>query len=340
MKLKITIFSFLLIALISCDSSSQLQSTKNKILLQGKTMGTLYNIVIVPQKEQLIEEHTIKAKIDNLLKELNQIVSTYIPDSKINQFNQKTRTEWINVDHQLFSIVRSAQDVSNSSKGAFDISISPLIDLWGFGANKKNKIPTSAQIENALTNIGFQYLVINEKNKSLKKTNPNLRIDLSAIAKGYAVDKLSTYLNQSGFTNHLVEIGGELKASGLNPSNKKWRIAVEQPDLSVDITQNGLEITDLAVATSGDYRNYFVENGKRRSHIIDPKTGYPIEHNLASVTVIHQSAMLADAYSTALLVMGEKSGKAFAKNYNLRVLMIIRNKGTFEFWDSSDSHYQ
>ncbi|MEH6454935.1 MAG: FAD:protein FMN transferase, partial [Cocleimonas sp.] len=133
-----------------------------------------------------------------------------------------------------------------------------------------------------------------------------------------------------------VEIGGELRVSGLSQADKKWRIAVEQPDLTTTIAQQGLAITNRAVATSGDYRNYFVEKGIRRSHIIDPKTGHPIKHNLASITVLHESTMLADAYATALMVMGEKKGKTFAEENNLDVLMIIRNEDKFDFWSSSD----
>jgi len=299
-------------------------------------MGTRYNIVIANPSKTTIDPKAIKETIEDTLLSLNNQVSTYIPNSTISQFNLTQKTEWVTVDKELFLIVEAAQKISQQSLGAFDISISPLIELWGFGVRKSEKIPSKSEIEIALSNSGYRLLSLNEDNQTFKKAKTELKIDLSAIAKGYAVDKISELLKKSGYNNHLVEIGGELKVNGLNHNNKKWRIAIEQPDRSIDPAQNGLEITNRAVATSGDYRNYFVEKGIRRSHIIDPKTGYPIKHKLASVTVLHQSTMLADAYATAILVMGEVKGKTFVEQNNLDVLMIIRKEDSFEFWSSFD----
>lgn len=302
-------------------------------------MGTSYSIVIVNPKNISVDKEKIQNEIKQLLTNFNQQVSTYIPDSQISQFNNLESTEWYKVSDDFFSIAQAAQDVGKLSNGAFDISISPLVDLWGFGPSKRNDVPDAKQIKEVVSQIGYQRLELNSDTKSLRKTQGNLRIDLSAIAKGFAVDKVSDLLINNNLPNHLVEIGGELRASGVNHTGKKWRIAIEQPDLTTNITQKGLEITNRAVATSGDYRNYFVENGERRSHIIDPKTGYPIKHKLASVTVLHESAALADAYATALLVMGNVKGKDFVKDNNLDVLMIIRdakqNSDKFEFWSSS-----
>ena len=341
--LKILLTLFVSISFLNaCDSSSNLEqnTNKSKSVLQGKTMGTTYNVVIVHSKELAVDKDKLKSDIDSYLQSFNQQVSTYIPDSQISQFNNSDSTSWIKVDEDFFSIVQAAQNVSKLSAGAFDISISPLVDLWGFGPKKRDDVPNPAQIEAALTQLGYQQLELNPEQQSLRKAQGNLRIDLSAVAKGFAVDKVSELLHKNDFPNHLVEIGGELRASGLNQADQKWRIAIEQPDLTTKITQQGLEITNRAVATSGDYRNYFVEKGQRRSHIIDPKTGYPITHKLASVTVVDDSTALADAYATALLVMGEKEGKVFAKENNLDVLMIIRkddeDSEKFEFWSSSD----
>ena len=339
MMLKILPLIFLMLALLNaCDfaSNSEVNTDKTKTLFQGKTMGTRYHVAVVHPKKTDIGQEVLKTSIDDLLESLNQQVSTYIPSSQISKFNQSKNTEWIKVDTDFFSIVQAAQDVSRISKGAFDISISPLVDLWGFGVKKRDNPPKASQIQESMTHIGYHLLELNPEQQSLRKTHNSLRIDLSAIAKGFAVDKVSDLLNEKGFSNHLVEIGGELRVSGFSQADKKWRIAVEQPDLTTTIAQHGLEITNRAVATSGDYRNYFVEKGVRRSHIIDPKTGYPIKHNLASVTVLHESTMLADAYATALLVMGEKEGKTFAEENNLDVLMIIRNADKFEFWSSFD----
>jgi len=335
-KLFFVLFSISLLS--CCDSAPILQpdTHKTKTFIKGKTMGTTYHIVVVHPKEQNIDEKSLQTNIDLLLEELNRQVSTYLPNSQINQFNRSKHLTWTKVDKDFFSIVQTAKKISKNSNGALDISISPLVDLWGFGFKPQKNVPTDNQIKDMMPYIGHHLLELYSENTSLRKAHPNLKIDLSAIAKGFAVDKISNLLNSNGFKNHLVEIGGELKASGLNQTDEKWRIAIEQPDQSSTISQKGLEISNRAVATSGDYRNYFVEKGVRRSHIIDPKIGYPIKHNLASVTVLHDSAMLADAYATALLVMGDEKGKLFAKEKNLDVLMIIRKENKFEFWSSSD----
>ena len=326
------------IFLSTCDSTSNIDSSpkKTKTSFQGKTMGTKYHVAVVHSKKEIIDKQILKSNIDDLLKNLNQQVSTYIPNSQISQFNQTKNTDWIRVDKEFFEIVRASQSVSEISAGSFDISISALVNLWGFGVKTHDKSPSQTQIQQAMTEVGYQHLQLNPERSSLRKLRASLQIDLSAIAKGFAVDKVSHLLNDKGFSNHLVEIGGELRVNGTNQSDNKWRIAVEQPDLRTNVAKHGLEITNRGVATSGDYRNYFVEKGVRRSHIIDPKTGYPIKHNLASVTVIHESTMLADAYATALLVMGEKKGKVFAKKNNLDVLMIIRKADKFDFWSSSN----
>ena len=309
-------------------------------MLQGKTMGTTYNIALVHSKDKVIDTAKLQSQIDKLLLDFNQHVSTYVPDSQISVFNRLADTSWSKVHEDFISIVKASQAVSRLSDGAFDISISPLVNLWGFGPAKKDDAPNQEQIKKALSQIGFNKIEYNEEQKSLRKTQKDMQIDLSAIAKGFAVDKISELLKQNDLPNHLVEIGGELIASGLNQADKKWRIAIEQPDLSTKITQQGLDISNRAVATSGDYRNYFVEKGVRRSHIIDPKTGYPISHKLASVTVVHESTAMADAFATALLVMGEVKGKLFAEKNNLDVLMIIRKDNSdtaaFEFWSSPD----
>jgi len=322
---------FSLSLLNCCDSNSNLElnNNKTKTLIKGKTMGTTYHIVVVHPKEQSFDEEALQTNIDSLLEKLNQQVSTYILDSQVTKFNQSKTVSWNKIDNDFYSIVEAAQRVSKDSNGALNITISPLVDLWGFGLKPQKTVPKADEIKKLMPYIDYQLLEINPKNTSLRKTHPNLQIDLSAIAKGFAVDKLSKFLNHHGLINHLVEIGGELKASGLNQFDKKWRIAIEQPDQSNTITQQGIEISNRALATSGDYRNYFVEKGV-------PKTGYPIKHNLASVTVLHDSAMLADAYATALLVMGDEKGKLFAKEKNLDVLMIIRKEDKFEFWSSSD----
>ena len=260
-------------------------------------------------------------------------MSTYITDSDISKFNQSSDTSWIQVPDDLVKLVKASQQISKMTDGAFDISISPLVDLWGFGAETRDKTPSDQLLQKVKQTVGYEMLDYQENPPALKKQQARLHIDLSAIAKGFAVDKVSEFLSKEGMLNHLVEIGGEIRAQGFNHSGNKWRIAIETPDSDKKAASKILEITNRAVATSGDYRNFYIENGQRLTHIIDPKTGQPIKHKLASVTVLHESAMLADAFATALMVMGEDRGKRFAEEHDLSVYMIIREQETYSVWN-------
>ncbi len=299
-------------------------------------MGTTYNVSIIHTDDQKINKHQLQSTIDLLLNELNKKVSTYIDNSQISQFNRKKDNDWHDIDKEFFSIVMAAQKVSNESKGAIDITISPLVDLWGFGTKNTITTPNRKAIETTLSAVGYEKLLLNPETHSLKKIDQNLRIDLSSIAKGYAVDMISDYLLQQNYKDHLVEIGGEIRVSGLNQKNKKWRIAIQQPNSAQNDKQNNIDITNIGIATSGDYQNYYIDNGIRRSHILNPQSGYPITHKLASVTVLHKSTMLADAYATAILVLGENSGKKFAIENNLSVFMLIRENQKYTLWTNYD----
>ena len=307
--------------------------SKVKYDLQGQTMGTQYHISVVSPKSSVVDKEKLKNKIDKMLSGINQQMSTYITDSDISKFNQSSDTSWIQVPHDLVKLVKASQQISKMTDGAFDISISPLVDIWGFGVETRDKTPSDQLLQKIKQAVGYEMLDVQENPPALKKQQARLHIDLSAIAKGYAVDKVSEFLSKEGLLNHLVEIGGEIRAQGLNHTGNKWRIAIETPDSDKKAASKILEITNRAVATSGDYRNYYIENGQRLTHIIDPKTGQPIKHKLASVTVLHESAMLADAFATALMVMGEDRGKRFAEEQELSVYMIIREQETYSVWN-------
>ena len=261
-------------------------------------------------------------------------MSTYIVDSEISKFNKMSTTKWFPISKDLLEVVKTAMQISVSTGGTFDISVSSLVDLWGFGPDIKNEIPNEKKIQEAKRHIGSSLLEIQDSPPALRKKDSQLRLDVSAIAKGFAVDKISQYLSAQGLQDHLVEIGGEIRVHGFNNMGKKWRIAVEAPDLKRKTNYNILELTNQAIATSGDYRNFYVDNGRRFSHIIDPTTGEPVIHNLASVTVLHNSTMMADAFATALMVMGEKRGKLFSKEQGLSVYMLIREQGKFTDWST------
>ncbi len=300
--------------------------------MQGKTMGTSYHITLVASKKDLTKQKVIQSEIDALLIDINNKMSTYQSDSEISLFNANPSLNWIPISKDFYHVVDSALSISKLSKGYFDITISPLVDLWGFGPKIKVKTPKKQNIELIMSRIGYQKLKADESQYALKKKDPLLKIDLSSIAKGYAVDKVSEYLSSRSIDNHLVEIGGEVQAKGKNPSGKKWRIAIENPETENRTLNSTIELNNTGVATSGDYRNYYVENNERLSHIIDPKTGHPINHKLASVTVINDSTMLADAWATTLMVLGEEKGKELVLEQDLSVQMIIRNDNGFSTW--------
>ncbi len=322
------IFSSLLLLFLSACSKDDNES-KLKIELQGHTMGTQYHISVVSPPRLSLDKKKLKNNIDHILGEISQQMSTYIVDSQISKFNQTKEMAWFSVSGDFIKLVKAAQEVSIMTEGSFDISISPLVDLWGFGPEIKDKTPNAQMLQDVKQGVGFELLDYQEDPPALKKRHERLHIDLSAIAKGFAVDKISQYLIQQDLVNHLVEIGGEIRAQGTNQAGEKWRVAIETPDSDKKTASKVLEITNRAVATSGDYRNFYIENGKRLSHIINPKTGEPIKHKLASVTVLHNSAMLADAFATALMVMGEDRGKRFVDEQDLSVYMIIREQDAY-----------
>ncbi len=322
---------FILASLLGCAEKN------NETLLTGKTMGTQYHISVItsPTKNQ-IDQAALQAEIDTLLDEINQQMSTYLPNSEISQFNQYKKIDWFTVSEDFSYVVSSAQDVSRLTHGAFDITVAPLIGLWGFGVTSQLTPPTQQQISGVLKNIGYQQLDVRLSPPALRKLNKNLSIDLSAIAKGFAVDKITELLSHKNYANFLVEIGGEVRNRGLNQKGKPWKIGIEIPGKNMGRVNKVLSISNMALATSGDYRNFYIKDGIRFSHTINPNTGKPITHKLSSVTVLHESTMLADAYATALMVLGSAKGKTFAKEKALKVNMIIRSNSGNQVWTNFD----
>ena len=314
----------------SCGKSN------NSLKFQGPTMGTQYHITLIPKKNSPpVPTTKIKKNIDDILLNINQQMSTYIPNSEISLFNRHEKLDWFPVSKDFAFVIHAAQKVSKVTQGAFDVTVSPLVDLWGFGKETQINIPTDEQIKKAAIRVGYQLLEVKKTPPSLRKTNKNLHIDLSAIAKGFAVDKIAEYLNHQDFSNYLIEIGGEIRLKGKNLLNKPWKVGIESPCLKKNI-KNFLLLSNISLATSGDYRNYFTQNGVRYSHTINPKSGKPITHNLASVTVLHQSTMMADAFATALMVMGKKKGKEFINKHGINASMISREESTYRIWQNID----
>jgi len=324
--------ALLVIALLFFTSCTKAPS---RVLITGKTMGTQYHITLASLPDKL-NVATIKSEIKDLLKKINQQMSTYIADSEISRFNQYSKTDWFPVSEDLTFVVSAAQHVSQQTQGAFDITVAPLVDLWGFGTKTIFKIPNDTQINTILNNVGYQQLNVSINPPALQKKNKHLRIDLSAIAKGFAVDKVAELLEIKGIKNYLVEIGGEIHIHGMSKPNTPWQVGIESPNSNGSKTKQGLLLSNIALATSGNYRNYFIKDGTRYSHTINPLTGRPITHNLASITVLHQSSMMADAYATALTVMGDDKGKIFAKKLPLYVNMMIKQGDNVSNWQNID----
>jgi thiamine biosynthesis lipoprotein len=317
----------LLLILTSCSDSDD---HSKPIRLTGQTMGTSYSVTIV-NKPDGIDKQKLKESIEDLLAKVNSQMSNWDRNSEISLFNKNNSDKPIHISQSLFDVITAANDINLKSGGVFDITLTPLINLWGFGTSKSvTETPTESEIFFALNKVGQKNLLkLNYNEKTLSKIKKGVSINLSAIAKGYGIDQLAAMLADMQINRYLIEIGGDLIVSGLNAEDKPWSIGVETPSLTKHSVQSILTIRDKAMATSGDYRNFFEKNGIRYSHIINPNTGKPIRHKTSSVTVLAKNAMLADGWATAMLAMGAEKGMVVANRYQLAVFFISKNKNMF-----------
>ncbi len=313
----------LLFGIFSCSPSNE----SNVVVLNGTTMGTTYQIKLV--KPEGKNYKTIHAQIDSLLRLINLEMSTYIDSSEISRFNQFKDTTWFAISKDFYTVLRKALEISKMTNGAYDITVGPLVNLWGFGPeNRREQIPSEKEIKERLKNVGYKNILIKENPYSVKKRNEKIYVDLSSIAKGYGVDKVAGFLDDNGFTAYMVEIGGEVRTKGKKNKSDFWKIGIQYPDGSNKISKI-VKLFNLSMATSGDYYNYFEINGKRFSHTIDPRTGRPVTHNLVSVSVVDPSCATADGWATALLVLGPEEGFRFALKHNFPVIMFIHENGKY-----------
>lgn len=297
-------------------------------------MGTRYTIKLASLPESVSVE-PLTGEINDRLWLINQQMSTYIEDSEISQFNRAAANRWFDVSPATALVVQVAQATSKATGGALDVTVGPLVDLWNFGPDRHAPVlPADPRIAEARRQVGFDKLLVRQHPPALKKTVDGLRVDLSAIAKGYAVDAVAQVLDRRGISSYMVEIGGEIRVKGSRPAGDGWRIGIELPESSKRRIERVVELKDIAMATSGDYRNYFELGGKRYSHAIDPKTGRPVRHKLASVTVLTNDCITADALATALLVMGPERGLEWADKHDVTALLVTREKEGFR-WQSS-----
>ncbi len=297
------------------------------VVIRGQTMGTTFQVKL---PDMGLDRAKLDAEINALLREVNRQMSTYQKDSEITQFNQSQTTDWVGISEDFGYVLGVAQQISTWSDGAFDVTVGPLVNLWGFGPEAvPERIPPQDSIGTRMAITGYQKLTVQADGKAVRKQHGNMFCDLSAVAKGFGVDKVTAYLDGLGVRAYFVEIGGEVRVKGRNAKGERWRVGIATPTEQGGL-QKVVDIEDQAIATSGDYHNYFEKDGTRYSHTIDPRTGRPITHYLASVSVIHNECAYADALATAINVMGPDKGFAFALERNLPVFMIVKGENGFD----------
>lgn len=305
-----------------------------QLSLEGLTMGTSYHINYLPGVATP-EAAVIKQNIDEKLDKVNAQMSTYRDDSELSRFNLYRQTDQFVVSEDTALVMSEALRLATLSHGALDVTVGPLVNLWGFGPDKRpEKIPTDDTVTQIRERTGYHNLSV--EGNLVRKAHPELYVDLSTIAKGFGVDKVANYLQSQGVENYMVEIGGEIRTKGKNAAGRGWRIAIEKPVTFERAAQRIIAPGDNGLATSGDYRNYYELNGERYSHIIDPVTAKPIKHKLVSVSVIHPSSMTADGLSTMFMVMGPEKGYELAKSRHIPALFVVKTEHGFKELQTHD----
>ncbi len=298
----IIVFSILFALTGDCEAQKE-------HLIQGRTMGTTYHITVVSGDFKGVGG--LKEKIDARLQDINRVFSTYFEDSEISRFNALNKVgEKFRISDDFIQVMKAGRKIHELSEGAWDGTVSPLVDLWGFGpTQRQTQKPTVAEIKSLMQNIGFDHIRIEEPH-FLVKNLATVTLDLNSIAKGFAVDQVSALIAAVGHKNYLVEIGGEVYAAGVRPDGKNWRVGINRPqkDAASNEVYKVVALQNQAFATSGDYRNFFEIDGVRYSHVIDPHSGYPVSNGVVSVSIIADTGTLADGLATAIMVMGAAKG--------------------------------
>lgn len=321
MLLRFFLFSLLPVICIATGCSSGRQ---NKITVTGEALGTFYTVTLAMPPDSVNAE-VVKKIVDSVLEQIDQQMSTYREDSELSLFNRYEGADSFPLSKCIYAVFQMAQRISKESDGAFDVTVGPLVNAWGFGPDAFKNPPDEAEITALLERIGYDKITLNDDG-SISKSQPDVYCDLSAIAKGYAVDIVAAALESKGISRYMVEVGGEIKVAGLNADNQPWRLGIEKPVQEGRELQTVVQMESGALATSGNYRNMYEIDGKLYAHTIDPKTGYPTQNRLASVSVIHRSCAMADGYATALMALGEDKAMLFATKENLAVMFILAGK--------------
>ncbi|GGX83398.1 FAD:protein FMN transferase [Litchfieldella qijiaojingensis] len=317
------VFGVLTALMVGCsDADPKLDSP---VRMEGEIFGTFYEVTIADPLTRSRAE-ALEAGLLEELEAVDAAMSTYRDDSELMAFNEAPVGEWQTLSEELIEVLAVSEAVAEASGGAFDVTIGELVNLWSFGPEARpREVPDKGELQARLAKIGPDKLEVDVENLRAQRLS-DVFVDLSGVAKGHATDRVASYLDSQDIDHYLVNIGGELLVKGYrDESETPWRIGVEVPDGSRRVAQHVLPLHDMSVATSGGYRNYFEEDGRRYSHTIDPRDGYPIRHNLASVSVLHRSNAWADAWATALLVLGPDEAMALASEHELKVLTLERD---------------
>lgn len=315
---KLWLAALALAILVSCSPA---QKTTDIQMFSGNTMGTYYVVKFIHDVE--IDHVKLQQQVDADLELVNDLMSTYRPQSELMRFNAYKGSEPFVLSEPTRTVITEAIRIGKQTHGVLDVTVGPLVELWGFGAQGRvEQAPEQSQIDAVQPYIGIEKLTLTAL--GLTKSTPNLAVDLSTIAKGYGVDRVADILEQAGIQNYLVEIGGEMRIKGAKPE-QPWRIAIEKPETAERSVQRVIAPGDMGVATSGDYRNYFEQDGVRFSHLINPHTGRPIQNRIVSTTVFHPSCMTADGYATALNIMDdEREALDFANKHQIAALLVVK----------------
>ena len=313
------LFLFCVVVLASCGSGRMPQ-----LELTGTALGTTFKVAIVDAPETL-DEDALETHIIATLGAVDDLASRWRPDSELSKLNASPSIDWMLVSPELCDMLDRALSISDVTDGAFDVTVGPLVNLWGFGPDGPvAEPPPDGAIATALAAVGHDKIEADCDAKLVRKDTPDLHVDLSGWAKGHAVDELAALLDRTGLENYLVEVGGEIRVRGHNKEGLDWAVAVEAPAMSERAPHSVVRVTNTSVATSGDYRNYFEYDGSYYSHTIDARTGRPVTHHLAAVTVIDPSAAYADAMATALLVLGPEAGPSRAEELGIAAYFLVR----------------
>lgn len=323
-----SLFLYLLSFAVFCLSACQPSSALREVVFSGPIMGTTYRVVVIADLTES-EQATLETTLVASMEKVNRSMSTYLPDSELSRLNRTPKNTPFKVSGGFREVLRESQQISAMSQGAFDVTLGKAIRLWGFGRDGRiEQKPDEATLRAIRNQVGYHRVNLN--GDEVTKLTDGMELNFSAIAKGYAVDEVANALAIEGYRNYLVDIGGELRASGQALDGEAWRVAIERPH-PLGGVQQVVHLMDKAIATSGDYRNYLIVDGEQFSHTIDPKTLKPVYHKLASVSVIAPRCSTADALATALLSMGEERGVAFARKHNLNAYFLIRTSQPLEF---------